>query len=1196
MKPLVPWVCLFAATVSQQVYSENFSAYRLGHYTTAIEPLMTETGKNAVADYYLGRIYLYGYGQLKNTQLAMRYFTQAAQKGYLPAILILAKFSLFHEKNPEQAITWFKKAASMGEVNSQMFLAAAYLYGIGVKKNMDLATHYYIDAAKNGNAIAQYALAEQFMNSRNSSNNKLGLIWLNKAANNGNPQALTKLGKLYGSGTLVDQDRNKAVSLLSQAVSQGYAPALVQLGEIALAQNQKDEALTWFTKAGNSESNAAYLDLAEVYLNSKSSVYDPKTAFMWTLKAAQNGSIEGKRQLAEFYKKGIGVSLDLDLSKQWQEQANQEEKKTSPEKAISYAALWLSNGATDKLEKTAYQMNGILSAWNNPTVLSDYAYNQAPKFNVLARQLIFKPQFELVQPNDISISSYYDALLSKSDDAEAKNQWIYPLYPLNKQVVNVERSNSLVMAHPQLPAPYIDANYPVLQEASSLDLWIEGWQRQLNMMSVFYHLYNRAILGDAQAQFEIGQMFQYGIGVAQNDESAIVFYQNAVQQQHLGAEYNLGILYLIHAKKNEDYQLALNDLTDAAFKGNKKSQYVLARILDKGVTGSEGTLYIKAEPEQALSMLYLAAAGGYGPAEYDLATRLARQNDTNLNVDTKKYKIALIRQLYENASKKGISNALLPLAFYNAMDSDFKRQASAFSVAKEHAAAGEEKAALLLGLLYDRGIGVSADPTKALNWYQLSGQNAVSQFILGTYTAEGRGVEQNKNKGMAELQQSINDQFSYANFNMAVLQHRSGQEFLSNLIHAYELGNSHAGIVLADYYVGDTRDGEKMRDARQIYDGLAQKGDRDAQLKLAYMDEKGLGSEPNLVDAQLWYTAAAEQGNPLAQYLLGQFYQLGELGDPDYHLAKQWYQKAANTLPEAFVALGFLEETVDDNYPKALKAYEQAALKGNALGMYNLALMYLYGKGVPVEFAKAKGLFMEAANKNLHDAMNQLGGIYFMGLGQQRDESKALAWYKKAAELGNANALYELGLLSETGVTTELNFSEALKYYQAAADKHHEKAMLALARMYHYGLGVPKDPKKAAILYQKLALRQNAYAQYQLGTYYLEGTAGERSPEKGRELLEQASDNGSLQARKVLQRMEAKAQARVSFIEPVIVNSLPIATGESANLMYLDALNIWNRGDEILSRMVLKHLVTLYPDFAPAKRVYEQVTLENSYS
>lgn len=949
--------------------------------------------------------------------------------------------------------------------------------------------------------------------------------------------------------------------------------------------------MKWFGQATKQQNDEAYLDLAHNYLEPKSPIYDPKTAFMWTLKAAQDGLPQGKRELAEMYQKGIGVDADPNLAKQWLNQANQDDSAKNQEAALAQAALWLSNGTTDKLEQTDFQMKGILSAWHNPTVLGDFAYNQAPRLKKIMRQSVFKPQFELVQPNDVPITSYYDAILNKTPGFQA-NQWTYPLYPLDQQLSALERTNTPIFAQLNLPAPYIDANYydyDDYSQANIMDLWTQGWQAQLNYMSVFNHLYFRAILGDAQSQFQIGQMFQYGIGVAQSDSSAIIFYQNAAQQQHLGAEYNLGLLYLQHAKDKQGYQLALNDLTDAAFKGNKKSQYVLARILSQGITGPDGTVYIQPNQEQAMSMLYLAAANNYGPAEYELADNLARQNDSGLSVNVRKHKIAMIRQLYQGAADRGVSQALLPLAFYNAMDQDKQRQAQAFRVAKDQAATGDENAALLLGLLYDRGIGVQADPGQAINWYQQSGQNAVSDFILGTYAAEGKGLAQDKEKGIAKLKQSVDDKFSYADFNMSVLRKQIGQDFLPDLINSYKLGNSHAGIVLADYYLAENSDPEKMQEAKQIYTGLAEKGDQYAQLKLAFMLEKGLGSEPNLADAQRWYTASAEQGNPLAQYLLGQFYQLGENGEPDYNLAKQWYEKAATALPAASVALGFIDETVNDNYVQALKNYEQAAAKGDVLGVYNLALMYLYGKGTPVNYQKARDLFVEAATHQVHEAMNQLGAIYFNGLGQARDTQQALAWYKKAADLGNANALYQLGLLSETGVSTKLDFNNALKYYQQAADKGNEKAMLALARMYHYGLGVEKNPKIAASLYEKLAARQNAYAQYQLGTYYLEGTAGERSITKGKQLLQQASDNGSIQARKLLQRMEAQTQARVSFIEPVLMNKAPATAEQAADFMYLEALNQWNQGDEILSRMILQRLVTQYPNFAPAKRTFDQL-------
>ncbi|MDI1352680.1 MAG: endopeptidase IV, partial [bacterium] len=754
---------------------------------------------------------------------------------------IMAKYTLLHDKNPEQAVRWFKQAASEGDVNSQLFMAASYLYGVGVKKNVDTASRYYIDAAKSGNAIAQFAVADNFLNSRHATNTKLGLIWLSKSAKNGNPKAETKLGTLYLSGKWVAKDSARGMQLINQAVAQNYLPAMLTLGDIALEQNNTTQALQWYNKAANQHNAEAYLKLAHAYLQEKSPIYDPKTGFLWTLKAAQDGLGSAKKDLALLYQKGIGVEADQNLAQEWMAQAVQDEKKQVQNVALAQAALWLSNDKTSRLEETTYQMQGIFSAWQNPLVLKDNSYNQAPQLETLTRNDIFKPQFELTQPNAIPLNNYYDAMISSKVDFPA-NQWAYPNYPFNSQIESLEKLNSMVVAKSDLPAPYMDANYyddiTSNSDLGLMDAWAQGWQKQANYTSVFNQMYFRAILGDAQSQFQIGQMFQYGIGVAQNDQSAIVFYQNAAEQQHLGAAYNLGILYLQHAKDENDYQTALNWLTDAAFKGNKKAQYVLSRLLNQGKIGSDGRQYIQPNPEQAKSMLYLSAANNYGPAQYELAEYLAREQNSGLNIEVKNHKIALVRQLYAGAAASGVAQALLPLAFYNALDSNPQKQAQAFSVAEEQANNGDEQAALLLGMLYDRGIGAGADPAKAIYWYEKSGENPVSQFILGTYTAEGKGVATNKDKGLSQLQRSAQRQFPFADFNLAVLKHQDNQSFLPELIKAYNLGNSHAGIVLADYYLTENaqnKDVEQLNQAKKIYTGLAEKGDQYAQVKLAYM-------------------------------------------------------------------------------------------------------------------------------------------------------------------------------------------------------------------------------------------------------------------------------------------------------------------------------------------------------------------------
>ena len=49
--------------------------------------------------------------------------------------------------------------------------------------------------------------------------------------------------------------------------------------------------------------------------------------------------------------------------------------------------------------------------------------------------------------------------------------------------------------------------------------------------------------GDAEAQFNLGLMYDNGQGVAQNDQQAAAWYQKAANQGHAKAQYNLGVMY-----------------------------------------------------------------------------------------------------------------------------------------------------------------------------------------------------------------------------------------------------------------------------------------------------------------------------------------------------------------------------------------------------------------------------------------------------------------------------------------------------------------------------------------------------------------------------------------------------------------------------------------------------------------------------
>ncbi len=1156
MKLIVPWVCL-VATVGANVAlaNEGLDSYREGNYNQAANLLMNNKDKDPIIAYYMGRMRLYGYGDLKNNAEALRSFQQAGDRGLISAQRIMGLYALLDEKNPEQALYWFKKSADANDMSAQMYCAAAYLFGVGTKKNSEVARKYYIAAAKNGNPIAQFALAQYFLDSRQEKSKQLGLIWLNKSAVQNNPAAQVKLGQLYEEGKLVELDKAKAQELLNLAIAQGYIPAVYEMGELVLKENNPQQAKDWFTKAAMAHYAPAEMALSRLYTDEKSPLFDAHTGFLWMLKAAQNGSSDAAQALSLLYKNGIGIEKDENLAAQWQQKANQSTKE-DPIKAEIEAANWLSLGKFDKLSQCGYQLKGIFTEWQNPEALKENNYNQPPQMEKVTRETLFQPQFVMINPNDIAISEYYDALAQVLNDPTHQNALTFPRYPMNKNWKS------------ELPPDEVSS-----QDKTSLA-----------------HLQDRAALGDTDAQFTLGQFYQEGVEVNQNIEEAIKLYQLASDQQELKSEYNLGLIYLEGHGVPADYTKGIALLRDAAFKGNDYAQYALARIAELGYRNSAGELIIQPNQEQAIAMYDLAAANDYGPAEYQLAEMLVREKRTDLTVAAKKNRNQTVKQLYQEAFNSGVKEAALPLAFFDAMSKDKTKQNQAVVVAKKEAEAGNTSAAILLGLLYDRGIAGDKNQSQAISWYQKAPNNPVSAFILGTYYSQGIGVSENKQKGEALLTTAANAGLSYANLNLAVFKQQSGGEFLPLLNKSMTLGNTQAALLLADYYLSLANDDQGMQQARDIYQHLADQGDKEGQLKLGFMFEQGLGGKVDMDNASRWYELAANQGQVVAEFLLGHLYQLGQLGkEPDYDLAKKWYSHAQSNYAPAAVALGFINDTVDDNYNQAQNSYQLAADAHDPIGQFNLGLIYENGKGRPVDFAKAEALFQDAATHGHSQSMVQLAGIYFHGLVGTRDDDQALEWYKKAAALGDRDALYQLGLFSETGVAAKLDGQQAIQYYQQAADKGDAKAKLALARIYQYGLIVPKDSVQAEKYYKELAQSGNAYAQYQLALFYYQGVNGKKMPAEGKKMLLAAQENGSLQAEQVLQRLEAMGEERTSYIEPTMAHNLAIQADAPADMMYLDALSEWNRGNELYSRQILDKLLTQFPSYSPAKRAYEQL-------
>jgi len=144
------------------------------------------------------------------------------------------------------------------------------------------------------------------------------------------------------------------------------------------------------------------------------------------------------------------------------------------------------------------------------------------------------------------------------------------------------------------------------------------------------------------------------------------------------------------------------------------------------------------------------------------------------------------------------------------------------------------------------------------------------------------------------------------------------------------------GLLLPSF--GDK--GEKLNEGLKTaragnYDGalaiwlpLAQRGSAEAQFRLGWMYEMGLGREQDRTIAAEWYSHAAAQGHPSALYNLGIF---------------------------SFHGAGLPKDEA-----KAADYFFEAAKKGHAKAQYNLGLLYQIGRGLPKDLRKAQYWFSRA--------------------------------------------------------------------------------------------------------------------------------------------------------------------------------------------------------------------------------------------
>jgi TPR repeat protein len=137
---------------------------------------------------------------------------------------ILAKLRSF--KGAEE---WYKKAAELGSSEANYLLAVMNMRGYVTVPNIDLALDYYIKAAKQEHAKAQYELSVIYSEkSLDKIDYEQHLYWLKKAVQNNYDKAIHNLATIAANV----KKYPTAIGLFKQAVRLNYAPSQLALGNM----------------------------------------------------------------------------------------------------------------------------------------------------------------------------------------------------------------------------------------------------------------------------------------------------------------------------------------------------------------------------------------------------------------------------------------------------------------------------------------------------------------------------------------------------------------------------------------------------------------------------------------------------------------------------------------------------------------------------------------------------------------------------------------------------------------------------------------------------------------------------------------------------------------------------------------------------------------------------------------------------
>lgn len=214
----------------------------------------------------------------------------AARQGDIEIQFKLAELLDQRMEDYAKAEYWYREAALKNHHISQFRLGIYYEEGKGIEKNHEEALSWFIKAAEGGIPEAQYGAGRLY----EWVDIDKAINWYLQAAQNEIPEAQYKLGKLK-----LPVDESEGITWLEKAASYGRIEAMLALGRHYKKNMLYSDAMFWFTKASDLESADAFFEIGIMHFEGKGTLENIVKAQDFLKKAAELGNADAATIIAD---------------------------------------------------------------------------------------------------------------------------------------------------------------------------------------------------------------------------------------------------------------------------------------------------------------------------------------------------------------------------------------------------------------------------------------------------------------------------------------------------------------------------------------------------------------------------------------------------------------------------------------------------------------------------------------------------------------------------------------------------------------------------------------------------------------------------------------------------------------------------------------------------------------------------------